>query len=237
MSKEFYNQCVSGAARKGINNAATTASNAKCKCCNTASASTPRDSPYFNFNVRYSENGEIGIPCIDNQTRTLPNARHSVSVPRQVRGKCSVCPGFTPVGDPRAPCDAGGSKFCDSGLGLPPCDATTLGVVTPFEGSRIISTALAGTIAANDYTAIKSSDQCGQVTCPEGTQETTMRKFNRERGTWDFAVMQFQTQQDADAVLGDGFDEPLYLDRDFIAANLVAILGEARLTANGWSQA
>lgn len=238
-----YNNCTQvGAPRKGINNSRIVPSGGGCRC-NTVSASTPSCSPYFNYQVRYSESGDHAVPCIANQSRTLPEAKHNVSTPRQVRGKCGLgCPQDPPFEEP---CP-GGSKFCSGGptLGNPPCADTSLGAVAYFAGSSVQKGALAGTIAAMDYVQIQSSDACGTMVCPGGTKDGNRITYNSGLGLWtpffddkDLDTLQFQSEEDANAVLGDGATDPLYLDRDYLASHLEEILGPARLAHAGYIKA
>lgn len=233
----------SGKARRGVNNHPTVPSAGGCRC-NSVSASTAPCSPYFNYNVRYSESADHDVPCIANQYRTLADAKHYATVQRQVRQKCSFgCPSDDP-GDVRDPCNPKQSKFCTTpGLGQTPCAETNLGTVVPFSGSMIHKTALAGTIGAHPFVQVQASDQCGMMFCPNGTRNGTKIAFNEGLGTWTpffdeedkgLKELQFQSQDDADVILGDGIEEPLFLDRDYLASHLIEILGPARLAKAGW---
>ena len=230
-----WNNCTqTGVTRRGVNNSRVYPTNGGCRC-NTVSASTPSCSPYFNYNVRYSENGDHAVPCIANQARTLGEAKHNVNTPRQVRGKCSLgCAEDPPVG---SPCP-GGSKFGTNprDQATPPCADTSLGTVVYFTGSVIPKGALAGTIAAHDYVQIQDSDSCGMMECPGGTKDGDAIKYNTGLGKWtpffnerELDTIQFQSEADANVVLGDGATTPLYLDRDYLANHLEEILGPARL--------
>jgi hypothetical protein len=206
-----------------------------CKC-NTVSASTPARNPYFNNPIRYSENGLSGIPCIDNQTLSLPNARHVAGARRKVVksiNQACICRQDPPP--PRDPCLGGTEQTSScSGSNIVPDGDTNLGSIIYFEGSSVKKGAMAGTVAALNYVGILSSTECGD--CPGDTTDGDLRQYNATKGTWDRALIQFQTTQDDTAVLGNGIAEPFYLDRDYIAAHLLEILGEARLEANHWVQ-
>lgn len=206
-----------------------------CKC-NTVSASTPARNPYFNNPIRYSENGLSGIPCIDNQTLSLPNARHVAGAPRKTTTTVNTaCLCRPPLGGPgpRDPCLGSTGSSCAPATVVPDGD-TNLGSMIYFDGSSVKKGAMAGTIAAVNYVAILSSTVCGD--CPGDIMDGDLRQYNASKGTWDRVLIQFQTTQDDTAVLGNGIAEPFYLDRDYIAAHLLEILGEARLEANHWVQ-
>jgi hypothetical protein len=106
--------------------------------------------------------------------------------------------------------------------------------------------AIFGTIAAHEYVQIQSSDQCGNEICPGGQKDGDKLIFNEGTGTWTpffdeevrgLAELKFQAEEDAKVILGDGSADPLYLDRDYLAAHLLEILGAARLANAGWKQA
>lgn len=204
-----------------------------CKC-NTVSASTPARNPYFNNPIRYSENGLSGIPCIDNQTLSLPNSRHAAGAPRKnTRAVSASCICRPPPEETRDPCLGSTGSSCAPSKVVPEMD-TNLGSMIYFDGSSVKKGAMAGTIAAVNNVAILSSTVCGD--CPGDTMDGDLRQYNASKGTWDRVLIQFQTTQDDTAVLGNGIAEPFYLDRDYIAAHLLEILGEARLEANHWVQ-
>lgn len=200
-----------------------------CKC-NTVSASTPARNPYFNNPIRYSENGLHGIPCIDNQTRTLGNVRHAAGAPRKVAKTNPLSCPQTPPLDSRPPCTT--SNSCTNTTLA--SSETNLGSMIYFDGSSVKKGALAGTLAAIDHVAILSATQCGEADCPGGTCDGELRRFNKETGTWDRVVIQFQTEQDDTAILGNGIDEPFHLDLEYLAQNLCSVIGKLRLESAGF---
>jgi len=238
--------------RAGVNNSTIT-SNGRCICDSYAPTSK---GPWFNYQVRYSENGQHAVPCIANQTRTVANAKHNVTTPRQVRGKCGFgCPSDAP-GDPRLPCPPGtplGSSFCNStqppGLGSPgsvSCADASYGAVVYFPGSTVQKGGLAGSISTLPFIQVQTSDLCGNQLCPGGQKDGDKLTYNSGLAGWTaffdedvkgIAELKFQSEEDSKVILGDGSDDPLYLDRDYLAAHLLEILGPARLAHAGWKQA